>query len=102
MTEEEEFLSPGLIVCMLIISLGQKIRKFIFKETVIFSVASSSSEEVDRLPFPICSQQNFFYVSLSARREKKALVNQEDMGHSQKRRKTSSRQRELIAEIFDS
>lgn len=63
---------PGLVVCMLILSLGQKIRKFVSKDPVTFIVALSSSEEVDRLPAPICSQQNSFYVSFCARKEKEA------------------------------
>lgn len=57
---------------MLILSLGQKIRKFVFEDPVTFIVALSSSEEVDRLLVPICSQQNSFYVSFSARKEKEA------------------------------
>lgn len=63
---------PGLIFFMLILSLGQKTRKFGFKDPVTFIVALSSGEGVDRLPVPICSQQNSFYVSFSARKEKEA------------------------------
>lgn len=48
------------------------IRKFVFKDPVTFIVALSSSEEVDRLLVPICSQQNSFYVSFSARKEREA------------------------------
>lgn len=62
---------PGLLICMLILSLGQKVRKFVCKDPVTFIVALSSSE-VDRLLVPICSQQNSFYISFSARREKEA------------------------------
>lgn len=69
---EEECVFPGLVFCMLILSLGQKIRKFVFKDPVTFIVALSSSEEVDRLLVPIRSQQNSFYVSFSARKEKEA------------------------------
>lgn len=64
-------MSPGLVVCILIKSLWQKMRKSVFKELVTFIVALSSSEKVQGLTFPICSQQSSFYVSLSARKEKK-------------------------------
>lgn len=57
---------------MIILLLVQKIRKFVFKDPVTFIVALSSSEEVDRLQVPICSQQNSFYVSFFARKEKEA------------------------------
>lgn len=53
--------------------MGKKIRKFACKDPVTFIVALSSSEEVDRLLVPICSQQNSFYISFSARREKEAI-----------------------------
>lgn len=49
-----------------------KNQKVCFKDPVTFIVALSSREEVDRLPAPICSQQNPFYVSFSAREEKEA------------------------------
>lgn len=49
-----------------------KTRKFVFKGPVTFIAALNSSKEVDRLLDPICSQQNSFYVSFSARKEKEA------------------------------
>lgn len=66
------YVFPGLVVCMTILLLVQKIRKFVFKDPVTFIVALSSSEEVDRFQVPICSQQNSFYVSFFARKEKEA------------------------------
>lgn len=57
---------------MLILSLGPKIRKFVFKDPVTFVVALSNGKGVDRLPVPTCSQQNSFYISFYARKEKKA------------------------------
>lgn len=47
-------------------------KKFVCKNPITFIVALSSSEDVDRLLVPICSQQNSFYISFSARREKEA------------------------------
>jgi len=49
-----------------------KNQKVCFKDLVTFIVALNSCEEVDRLPVPICSQQNSLYVSFSARKEKEA------------------------------
>lgn len=89
---------PGLLICMLTLSLGQKIRKFVFKDPVTFSVALSSSEEVDRLLVPICSQQNSFYISFSARKEKEATQSRRYSTAFRKAEK-EVRQRELIARV---
>lgn len=74
-------------------------RKSVFKELVTFIVALSSSKEVQGLPFPICSQQSSFYVSLSVRKEKKDTQSERYRTPIEKTEKRSWRQRKLIAGV---